>query len=85
MLLASLSKARQDLPSKRPLKSVSVLFTPEVFLETVLGAARPPETEVGRGERRSPLGGGLSLCDTSMSPPCCLWRHGLASQVAVRG
>ena len=67
MLLASLSKARQGLSSKSPLESVSVLFTLKVFLETIVGAAHPPETEVGRGERQAPLGGGLSLCNTPIS------------------
>lgn len=66
MLLASLSKARQDLPSKRPLESVSVLFTPEVFLETVLGAARPPKQKWGEERGGLPSVAGC-LCVT---PPC---------------
>ena len=66
MLLAFLSKARQDLPSERPLESVSVLFTPEVFLETILGAARPLKQKWGEERGGLPWAAGC-LCVT---PPC---------------
>lgn len=69
MLLASLSKARQDLPSKRRLESVSVLLTPKVFLETIMAAARPLKQKWGEERGRLPWGAG-SLCAT---PPCHTW------------
>lgn len=89
MLLASLSKARQDLPSKSPLESVSVLFTPKVFLETIMAAAHPPKQKWGEERGRLPWAAG-SLCATPPCHtwglmPCCLWRHSLAGQVALRG
>lgn len=58
MPLASLSKARQDLPSERPLESVSVLFTPKVFLETILGAACPQKQKWGEERGRLPWAAG---------------------------
>lgn len=79
MLLASLSKARQDLPSKSPLESVSVLFTLKVFLETIMGAAHPPKQKWGEERGRLPWAAGF-LCATphftrgGSRPviPCCL-------------
>lgn len=55
---------------RAPLESVSVLFTPKVFLETTSWQQPVPRNRSGRAERQAPLRGGVSsLCDT----PCHTW------------